>query len=91
METTYTAWITTDRSALDTDMCDVVILANDADGASVGDPIWKAVTTVSCAPGVRDDDELMQQAEALLAAAGWDTEGAPDGVPTGYVINVSKS
>lgn len=87
----YTAWVTTDRSALATEMCDVVVLANDVDGASTGDPIWGVSTAVPCKPEDRDDDELIRQAKVLLAAAGWKTEGTWESVPTGYIINVARS
>lgn len=87
--TTYTAWITNDRSCLDSDLCDVVVLANDHHGASTGDPLWSAATTI--AHDADDNDELVRQSKELLADAGWQTEGELESVPTGYIVNVHKS
>lgn len=86
--TTYTAWITTEPSALQGPMCDVVILANDEDGGSTGDPLWTALTTVPCAAAMRDDTELIRQAKDLLLAAGWHQDGEVEDSGSGYIVNV---
>lgn len=86
--TTYTAWLTTDRSALSTDFCDVVILANDELGQSTGDPVWSGVTDVRY-DATRADEALMAAAE-LLYDTEWYTAGPWSVVPTGYAVRVRR-
>lgn len=100
--THFTAWLTTDRSCLAGDTCDVVVLPDDAisydvddDGnetpiwSSTGDPILTVVTAVNAEDG--DMDDAVKEAEALLNEAGWRTTGEWEGVPTGYVITVERA
>lgn len=89
MTTTFTAWVTTDAHAAETDICDVAVRAND--GGSTSDPVWKAVTTMPQALADRDDDALFVQAEKMLAAAGWKATSDWGDVPTGYAIHVERS
>jgi hypothetical protein len=85
----FTAWITTDRSCLFTDLADVVILANDEAGNSTGDPIWSATTTQRYDG---DSEVICNEARELLAAAGWTEVGGLDAtaVGSGYVIDVEQ-
>lgn len=89
MAAAFTAWLTTDPSALETGAIDVVVLANDEDGQSTGDPIWQAVTSVS-----HDSDDIepaVKEAEELLADAGWRKVGGWEPVGTGYIVDVERS
>lgn len=102
MDPHFTAWLTNDRSALDGDTCDVVVLADEAssydidgDGnetpvwSSTGTPLLAAVTGVDAMDG--DPDQAISEAEQLLAAAGWRTTGEWDAVPTGYITTVERA
>lgn len=84
---TFTAWLTTDRSATATDTCDVVVLKDD----STDPENWEhyhGTTTVDARTG--DHDDAIKQAEDLLDDAGWRTVGTWSAVPTGYVITVER-
>jgi hypothetical protein len=100
----YTAWITNDRSCLETDHCDVTVLADKAtsyrqddegneipDWESTGPAVFSAVTTVTVDA---DHAELIGQAEALLSEGGWHVVRNGDstwqGVPTGYIAEVTR-
>lgn len=96
MQTHFTAWLSTDRSVLEGDDCDVVILADDASGyrdedetepiwSSTGSPLFHALTGISTDG---DPDEIEKRAEELLAEAGWRIVGRWDAVDTGMVVTV---
>jgi hypothetical protein len=100
--THFTAWLATSPSVLDSDDCDITVLADDAishhmddDGAegdpiwsSVGDPILHALTGI---PASADDHpEAQRTAEQVLAEAGWRTTGTWEPVDTGYIITVER-
>lgn len=90
----YTAWVTTDRSALENDYCDVTVLADEEIGERDGRPVWSstgnplfyAETTVH----VDDDADSQDQAKELLKAAGWRVVGDWEGVTTGYIATVER-
>ena len=91
----FTAWLTTDSTALDQGCADVVVLADQNIGddetpewSSTRNPLMHAVTTVDAREG--NPDDAMREAEDLLHAHGWRTSGEWSGVPTGYVITVER-
>jgi prevent-host-death family protein len=93
----FTAWITTDTSALDQACADVVVLADELQGepddpnpwSSTGEPLFSAATTVDAAEG--DIEDAMREAEELLAAAGWTKASQWESVPTGCIVTVERA
>lgn len=85
--TTYTAWLTTTYGELEGDLCDVSVLANDDNGASTGDPLYRAETTTR---HDGDHDGLHEEVRVMLLSAGWTTHGTWEQVPTGSVITVTQ-
>lgn len=95
----FTAWITTDTSALPGTLADVSVLADVIAGykgdrfdepvyQSTGDQAFHAETDVD----VRGDhDDLIRKAEALLRDADWTVTGTWEGVDTGYVTTVERA
>lgn len=97
----FTAWITTDASALDNDLCDVVVFADevialgfDEDGNEA--PVWASngprlyAATTSITPSEDRAEDLIAEAEQLLAEAGWTIEGTWEAVKTGYTATVTR-
>ncbi len=99
----FTAWVTTDRSCLESDYADVQVFADDItqdlghnshgshawkiEFEMTGDPLMTAVTDVD----VTDPDETKDATEAaedLLEAAGWRVTGTWEAVGTGYIAEV---
>jgi len=93
----FTAWLTTDPTALDQACADVVVLRDELRGeaddpnawAASGDERFKAVTTVDARDG--DHEDAMREAAELLAAAGWRMEGAWEATDTGYIVTVTRT
>jgi hypothetical protein len=93
----FTAWLTTTRSELDGDDCDVTVLADDVAGwkkgkpdwSSTGDLLFHALTGIDASDG--DHDEAADRAEDLLAEAGWSTAGSWEATDTGYIITVERA
>lgn len=95
----FTAWLTTDASAVPNGNADISVLRDEVAGykgdnfdipvyESTGDPIFYVETDVN----VHDDHEgLIGKAEKALRDAGWTVSGAWDGVDTGYVVTVTRS
>lgn len=99
----FTAWLTTDRSCLEGDYCDVTVLADkqmgyesDRNGfetdtpvwTSVGDPLFHAVTTAR--HDADTDEDATKQAQKLLESAGWRLAGDWDAVTTGCTVTVER-
>jgi len=95
----FTAWITTDASALPHGNIDVTVLADEITGykgendetpvwGSTGDPLFYAETDIDARDG--DRDALIHQAEKMLRDAGWSVAEPWDGVDTGYVATVER-
>ena len=91
----FTAWLTTDTTALDGACADVVVLADTDNGyadapvwESTGDPLTHAVTTVDAREG--DPEDAIREAEDLLRASGWRVVGTWAGVPTGSIATVER-
>lgn len=98
----YTAWVTTDRTCLDSDFADVVVLRDKAAGTTVtdsgaevthwtstGDPHFQQETTVR---HDGDDEEIINAATDILEQVGWevvDDEWQP--VDTGYITAVKPA
>lgn len=96
----YTAWITTDRTCLTDDLCDVIVLTDKIIGYREGEdgretPVWQStdpqvfggVTTV---PTDGDHQEVISQAEALLDEAGWSRASDWEATATGYIATVTR-
>lgn len=92
----FTAWITTDPSALEGEHADVVVLRDEIDDEggedrpakwhSVGDPVFRAVL-----PARYDDPDVAALANEALLNAGWRTAGHGwEAVPTGAEQTVEK-
>lgn len=93
----FTAWLTTDTSALAGDNADVVVLADELRGepddpnawSSTSDERFSAVTTVNAAEG--DIEDAIREANDLLAAAGWSRVGEWESVTTGCIVTVERA
>ncbi|TVL89794.1 hypothetical protein [Streptomyces sp. SAJ15] len=101
--THFTAWLTTDRTCLEDDQCDVTVLADkiagyefDSNGfetntpvwTSVGDPLWYAKTSHTADED--DDQSALEEAEELLEKAGWRLVGGWEAVTTGCTATVER-
>ncbi|MGH3415852.1 MAG: hypothetical protein ACRDSS_05255 [Actinocrinis sp.] len=95
----YTAWITTDASALPHGNIDVTVMADEITGytganeqtpvwGSTGDQVFYAETDVDAGEG--DRVNLLDKVEKILTDAGYSV-GTWDGVDTGYVATVTHS
>lgn len=80
--TTFTAWLTNDRSCLDGAYCDLGI--TDEDG---GRPVMYAPLHVR---HDGDDDEQAADADAGLETEGWSRVSDWQAVTTGYTAEVVK-
>lgn len=93
----FTAWLSTDRSVLDDDHCDVVVLEDELLGddpddlrarTSIGDPHLRVILDA------RHDDDTdeaaIEQAEEALEAAGWRLIGTWEAVDTGCTAPVER-
>jgi hypothetical protein len=96
----FTAWITTDASAVDSGHCDVIVLTdritgyregNDGDEIpeweSIGPQVFSAVTTIPCDG---DHQAAIDESETLLNSAGWSRISNWEAVPTGYIATVTR-
>lgn len=95
--THYTAWLTTDRSALDGDCMDIEViqdelLSDDPTDETAWTPTgtshFHAVTSVDAADG--DIDDAIKEAEKLLWDAGWRIVGKWDVTPNAYTVTVAR-
>ncbi|SFD14689.1 hypothetical protein [Streptomyces aidingensis] len=93
----FTAWLSTDRSVLDGDHCDVVVLEDEIRGdspddrgarSSFGDPLFRAELD---ARHDADGTDAIKQAEDALEAAGWHLTGRWEAVPTGCTVTVEPA
>ncbi len=100
--THFTAWRVNDASALETNCIDITVIEDEAisykvDGsgnetpvwASQGDQMFHAVTSVDAKAG--DIDDAQAEAEALMAAAGWQTDGDWDVTDNAYFVTVTRA
>ena len=92
--THFTAWLTTTTSALDQDNIDLTVLEDeqlgDTDWTSKGGPaLFTAATNVPAEDG--DHRKAQDEADDLLAEAGWSTTGTWDAVDSGYIITVERA
>ncbi len=96
----FTAWITTDASALPHGNIDITVLADEITGyrgddydipvyESTGDPLFYAETDIDARDG--DHDGLIGKAEKMLRDAGWCVAESWEGVDTGYVATVERA
>ena len=96
----FTAWITTDTSALPHGRIDVSVLADEIAGykgdqfdepvyQSTGDPLYYAETDVDARDGEREG--LIRKVEAMLRDADWTVSGPWEGVETGFVATVERA
>ena len=88
----FTAWVTSDRSAVANGRVDVVVLKDERDNTgsgwtSVGDPIFSADTTMEVGG---DFEEALRQAEELLNDAGWHVASEWCSISTGAIATVSS-
>ncbi|MFE6868291.1 hypothetical protein ACFVFS_17215 [Kitasatospora sp. NPDC057692] len=103
MKPHFTAWLVNDRSALESDNCDVTVLPDrpliyieDADGEEVevinwestGTGVFHAVTNVDARHG--DDEDAIRETEQLLEEAGWRITGKWEPLDTAYVTEVER-
>ena len=102
----FTAWLTTDSSALEDDLCDVTVLRDEPSGTrtddfgnetedwtSVGDPVFYAKTSIRHDQGADDGSGATaaeQEARDLLENAGWRLTGSWEAVTTGGTVTVSR-
>lgn len=97
----YTAWITTDLSALPGRNIDVTVLPDEIttydvrpDGTeapvwgSTGEVVWHGETGVDAREG--DPADAIRQAASLLGAAGWSVVDDWKGVDSGFVATVER-
>lgn len=93
--THFTAWLTTDPSALSGENCDVTVLADDEVGERDGQPVWSSVgnplfyTEVTARHDADDDSAAIEQAKEALEEAGWRIKGDWDAVTTGSTVEVT--
>lgn len=93
----FTAWLTTDPTALDQACADVVVLRDELSGEaddhsawfSTGDPLFKGATTVDAREG--DAKDATHEAEKLLEEAGWEINGNWEATDTGYIVTVTRA
>jgi len=101
--THFTAWLVNAPSDLDGDFIDVTVLEDKAVSYDVDEdgnetPAWGtdsskptafyAVTTVDAKNG--DVRDAIDEAEELMAAAGWSVTGTWDTVPNAYIVTVER-
>lgn len=88
----YTAWITTDRSALDGDCMDLEVVQDELLGDDPTDESARfrfyAVTSVDARDG--DIDDAIREAEELLRDAGWRVVGEWNATPGAYTATVAR-
>lgn len=92
--THFTAWLTTDTSALDQPNIDITVLEDEELGnkgwTSKGGPaLFTTATNIPAEDG--DHDKAQAEADDLLSEAGWNTVGSWDAVDTGYIITVERA
>lgn len=96
--THFTAWLVNDPSALDTGCIDISVIedqliGDDADSddswASRGDAQFHAVTTVDATDGSINDAQ--DEAEDLMAEAGWRTIGTWTAVDNAFIATVERA
>lgn len=92
----FTAWLTTDRSCLAGEFCDVSVLADEEIGERDGRPVWASTdrrvfhAETTARHDADTDEEAVRQATELLGAAGWRTVGDWRAVPSGSVATVER-
>lgn len=93
----FTAWLTNDVSALETDYMDITVLRDELISGDPDDPrAWAAtteqafyaVTTVNAKDG--DIDAAQSEAKELLANGGWRIVGDWDATPNAYTATVAR-
>lgn len=97
--THFTAWYTSDRSALDSRFTDVAVLedrlSSDEDQGDAawscagGEPLFHAVTAVTVDDP--DGDHGLEAAAELLEEAGWRLVGGWLAVTTGACVTVERT
>ncbi len=97
--THFSAWLTTDLSALAGRNADITVLPDEIAGyrdedeqvpewMSTGDPVFHAETVCDAVEG--DIADAMGQAEELLAEAGWRPVGDWSAIDSGMIVTVEK-
>jgi hypothetical protein len=100
MSEQFTAWITTDASAVTTGHCDVIVLTDQITGYREGTngdeiPEWESTgpemfSAVTGVPVDGDHKDAIDEAETLLNAAGWYRTADWEAVTTGYIATVTR-
>lgn len=91
----FTAWLTVDPTMIVANTCDVLVLEDEWTGSDwttkAGTP--EAFTAETGVPAeIRGDHDAAQaEAEDLLTAAGWQTDGDWEQTDSGYVITVQRA
>lgn len=96
----FTAWITTDTSALPGENIDLTVLADEISGyrdenetepvwQSTGDPLLHAETETSASEG--DPADALRQAETILRESGWSLAGKWNAVDSGFTVTVERA
>jgi hypothetical protein len=93
MTTHHTAWLTTDRTYLETDRAEVDVIPDSNIGTD-DNPVWTAsgdpVYWASLTAHHSDRDDAMRAAACTLTAAGWAIRGPWKTIPSGCVATVVK-
>lgn len=84
----YTAWLTTQPNiTLNGELCEISIVEDTTGGS---EPLSATPLTVTASTDV-DETAAQDAAEAVMSAAGWETDGEWEQTDHGYSVKVSRS